>query len=86
MGLRAIFHTGSSAAVMLGASIAGSIMRISEVLKRLEDDLFYAILDVTLDIEVDVEVGTERIYVPFCRRLIRFEVLCPAATPGMMDR
>jgi hypothetical protein len=56
------------------------------LLQRLEDELLYAILDVGQDIQADVDVGADPIYIPFRRMLIRYEILCPANTPGIIDR
>jgi hypothetical protein len=56
------------------------------LLQRLEDELLYAILDVGLDIQTNVDVGSDPIYIPFRRMLIRFEILCPASTPGIITR
>jgi hypothetical protein len=56
------------------------------LLQRLEDELLYAILDVGLDIQTNVDTGTDPIYVPFRRMLIRYEILCPANTPGIITR
>jgi REase_DpnII-MboI len=56
------------------------------LLQRLEDELLYAILDVSQDIQANVDVGAEPIYIPFRRMLIRYEILCPANTPGIISR
>lgn len=56
------------------------------LLQRLEDELLYAVLDVGQDIQADVDVGADAIYIPFRRMLIRYEILCPANTPGIIDR
>jgi len=56
------------------------------LLERLEDELLYAIVDVGLDIQTNVDVGSEPIYIPFRRMLIRYQILCPANTPGIITR
>jgi hypothetical protein len=58
----------------------------TDLLQRLEDELLYAILDVGPDIQTNVDTGTNPIYVPFRRMLIRYEILCPANTPGIINR
>jgi impB/mucB/samB family len=61
-------------------------LNLTALLQRLENELLYAILDVGQDIQADVDVGTDPIYIPFRRMLIRYEILCPANTPGILDR
>ena len=56
------------------------------LVERLENELLYAILDVSQDIQANVDVGSEPNYIRFRRMLIRYEILCPANTPGILDR
>jgi hypothetical protein len=62
-------------------------MPIAEILQNLEDEVFFAILDVALDLQGEVDVGNAvKVYIPFRRMLIRYEILCPANTPGIIER
>ncbi|MEI9968742.1 MAG: hypothetical protein WDM87_09010 [Terracidiphilus sp.] len=61
-------------------------MAVGEILQHLDDELFYAILDVALDLQTEVHVGTTKIYIPFKRPVVRYEILLPGITPGALDR
>jgi hypothetical protein len=55
-------------------------------LRNLEDERFYSLLDVALDIRGELDFGVQRMEVPLMRHLVRFGILLPASTPSMMDR
>jgi hypothetical protein len=55
-------------------------------LQRLDDEIFYAILDVALDIETEMLVGSEEIYVGIMRSAIRYPILLGVDSPGTRDR
>lgn len=56
-------------------------------LRGLEDERFYGLLDVVLDIRGELDFGANgKLSVPLMRYLVRYSVLLPAATPSMMDR
>lgn len=57
-----------------------------ERLRHLEDERFYSILDVALDIRGELDFGATEIVVPVQRKLIRYPILMPAATPSMIRR
>ena len=61
-------------------------MALTEVIQRLEDELFYAIIDVALDLQREVDVDSEAMRIPFRRMLVRYNLLCPANTPGIITR
>jgi|SRR5208282_4215835 len=50
------------------------------------DEIFYAILDVALDIQRELQVGSDPIYIPLRRMAIRYIILCPLVSDGAMDR
>ncbi|WP_433971931.1 hypothetical protein [Tunturiibacter lichenicola] len=56
------------------------------LVQRLEDELLYAVLDVSQDIQANMDAGSDPIYIPFRRMLVRYEILCPANTPGIITR
>lgn len=55
-------------------------------LRGIEDERFYALLDVCLDIRGELDFGAREVVVPLMRHLVRFKILLPASTPSMMDR
>lgn len=61
-------------------------MGISTILQQLDDEIFYAVLDVVLDIRSEVIVGSPKVYIPARRLYVRYSILCPASVPGMIDR
>src|SRR5258707_650054 len=56
------------------------------VLQKLEDEIFFAILDVALDIETELLLGSGRILIPVRRLIVRYEILYPVPSIGTMDR
>ena len=53
------------------------------ILQRLEDELFFAILDVVLYIEAELIVGnTQPIFIPLRRIVVRYEQLYPGHSVG----
>ena len=58
----------------------------ASILQKLDDEIFFAILDVALDIETELLIGASPIYIPLRRLAIRFQVLYPAHSVGTMDR
>lgn len=61
-------------------------MNLSAKLQKLDGELFYAILDVSLDIENELLIGSPNVFIPLRRLSIRYEVLYPVHSVGMMDR
>lgn len=61
-------------------------MTIPIILQKLDDEMFYAILDVSLDIENEILMGSSDIFIPVRRLSVRYELLYPVGSPGMMDR
>jgi hypothetical protein len=60
---------------------------LASTLQRLEDELFYAVLDVALDIEGELIVGdSQPLYIPARRLAIRYSILYPVHSAGTMDR
>src|SRR5271157_2835336 len=59
---------------------------LGKVLPRLDDEILFAILDVTLDIENEMLVGSNPIYIPIRRVYVRYEILFPANTVSGTDR
>jgi len=56
------------------------------ILQKLEDEIFFAVLDVAFDIETELLIGSERIYIPIRRLSVRYEILYPVHSVGTMDR
>lgn len=58
------------------------------ILSELEDELFYAILDVALDIDqsLTVQVAGTPIFVEAFREIVRFEILYPAQSKALKYR
>jgi hypothetical protein len=48
-------------------------------LRTLEDERFFSVLDVALDIQSELDFGSSRILVPLKRDVIRYEILYPVA-------
>jgi hypothetical protein len=60
---------------------------IASLLQTLEDELFFAILDVALDIDQELVISEgATVYIPVRRLAIRYELLCPLNNPGAIDR
>ena len=59
---------------------------LPSILQKLDDEIFFAILDVALDIETELLIGSERIYIPVRRLAVRYEILCPFNSVGTVDR
>jgi hypothetical protein len=56
------------------------------VLQRLDEELLYAVLDVALDIQNCIDSDSDPVYIPFRRMVVRYEILFPGNTPGILDR
>lgn len=63
-----------------------SAISLPPILQKLDDEIFFAILDVALDIETELLIGSERIYIPVRRLAVRYEILYPVHSVGTMDR
>jgi hypothetical protein len=63
-----------------------SAASVSSILERLDDEIFFAILDVVLDIETELLIGAAPIYIPVRRLAIRYQVLYPVHSVGTMHR
>lgn len=63
-----------------------SPISLPSVLQRLDDEIFFAILDVALDIESELLIGSDPIYIGIRRLAIRYPTLCPFNSPGVIDR
>jgi hypothetical protein len=55
-------------------------------LRSFDEERFYSVLDVALDIRGDLDFGTKEIVLPIMIHLVRYPILLPGATPSMMDR
>jgi hypothetical protein len=55
-------------------------------LRGLDDERFYSVLDVALDIRGELDFGVTEIALPVQRELGRYRILMPAATPSMIKR
>src|ERR1019366_3486285 len=58
----------------------------TSILQKLDDEIFFAILDVSLDIEPDLMIRANPIYIPVHRLSIRYPILCPMNSVGAIDR
>lgn len=59
----------------------------SSKLRDFEDEQFYSVLDVALDIKVDLDFGASEIFLPANKKLVKYSfVLMPAATPSLINR
>jgi hypothetical protein len=56
------------------------------LLPRLEDELFFAVLDVALDIDTELLIGSQPICIPIKRSYVRYDILYPIHSVGQMDR
>jgi hypothetical protein len=64
-----------------------STVQLGPILQKLDQEVFFAILDVALDIDGKLAVADEHpIYIESTRTVVRFQVLCPGATVGAMYR
>jgi hypothetical protein len=59
---------------------------IASILQKLDGEIFYAILDVALDIETEILIGSDEIYVPIMRSAIRYPILLGVDSVGTRDR
>jgi hypothetical protein len=72
---------------MSGVRNARTDDQVPALLKRLDDDIFYGILDVALDIEGELTVSnTQPVRIQGTRTVLRHLVLCPGLTVGAMYR
>jgi hypothetical protein len=68
------------------AEFLGQTMISISKLRSLEDERFYSVLDVALDIRGELDFGATEIALPIQRKLVRYRILMPAATPSMINR
>jgi hypothetical protein len=61
-------------------------LSIAPLLQRLDDEIFFAVLDVALDIETELLIGADSIYIAIRRVSVRYEVLYPVHAISSMDR
>lgn len=54
--------------------------------RPLEDERFFSVLDVALDIQSELDFGSSPILIPLKRDVIRYEVLYPVHSVNMSDR
>jgi len=59
---------------------------LTSILQKLDDEIFFAILDFSLDTETELAIGASPIYIPVRRLSIRYPILCPMNSVGAMDR
>jgi hypothetical protein len=59
---------------------------VTSMLRNLDDEIFFAILDVALDIETELIIGSQKICVPVRRLVVRYEILYPVQSIGTTDR
>jgi hypothetical protein len=60
---------------------------LAPILQRLEDELFFAVLDVALDIEAELVISdSQPLYIPVRRLAIRYRILYPVHSAGTTDR
>ncbi len=55
-------------------------------LHTLEDERFYSVMDVALDIRAELDFGAESVVIPVRRSVIRYNILYPTHSPNMLDR
>jgi hypothetical protein len=55
-------------------------------LRDFEDEQFYSVLEVALEIKCNLDFGTTEIFLPVQQKLVRYRILLPAATPSMLQR
>jgi hypothetical protein len=63
-----------------------SAIPLPSILQKFDDEIFFAILDVALDVETELLIGSERIYIPVRRLAVRYEILYPVHSVGTIDR
>jgi hypothetical protein len=56
------------------------------ILPKLDEEMFYAILDVALDIDNELMVGSQPVFIPIRRIYVRYAILCPVNSVGTQDR
>jgi len=59
---------------------------LTSILQKLDDEIFLAVLDVSLDIETELMIGAKPNYIPVRRLAIRYPILCPMNSVGAIDR
>jgi hypothetical protein len=52
-----------------------SALSLPAIPQKLDDEIFFAILDVALDVETELLIGSERIYIPVRRLAVRYDIL-----------
>jgi REase_DpnII-MboI len=79
---------GSSARIRAQMSGPVPLGDVGSVLPALEDEIFFAVLDVALDIQSELQVGSDPIFIPLRRVAVRYTLLCPVAqiSVGAIDR
>jgi hypothetical protein len=55
-------------------------------LRNLEDERFYSVLDVALDIRAELDFNENRIIIPLNRSVIRYNILYPTHGINMIER
>jgi hypothetical protein len=55
-------------------------------LRTLDEERFYSLIDVALDIRGELDFGADPVTIPLRRTVIRYPVLYPAHTPSVLDR
>lgn len=55
-------------------------------LRSLEDERFFAVLDVALDVQAELDFGTDPILIPLKRDVVRYEILFPVNANNMANR
>jgi len=56
------------------------------LLQKLEDEVFFAVLDVALDVENELITGAQPVFVAIRRIAVRYTILCPINSVGAVDR
>lgn len=55
-------------------------------LRDFEDEQFYSVLEVALEIKLDLDFGITDIFLPAQQKLVKHRILLPAATPSLLQR
>jgi hypothetical protein len=55
-------------------------------LRDFEDEQFYSVLEVALEIKCDLDFGITDIFLPAQQKLMKYRILLPAATPSLLQR
>jgi len=55
-------------------------------LRDFEDEQFYSVLEVALEIKCNLDFGTAEIFLPAQQKLVNYRILLPAATPSLLQR